>query len=299
LANLTKSLGQDASQGVTAMVCETFQPGNTMGTIIGSIFGNPNGKSPDEQCMVDRSGGSGPYPANYTEDPSLPFHTIYVPKQKPKEKMPVIIWANGFCMSAGTMFANFHNEIASHGFMVIANGRIKGGVTGFTTDKELIKSIDWVTSNPAAKQWGDIDTSKLVISGQSCGGEEASAASKDPRVKLTVLFNSPVFGATNPKNFKNPIAYFLGGPADMAQSMGERQWNNIPSNIPALQGTNPIGHIGSYYQKSGGKTGRVAVSFFKWQLKGDESQKAQFCGPPGSSNLMKEGSVFKSKNGFC
>jgi hypothetical protein len=28
-------------------------------------------------------------------------------------------------------------------------------------------------SNPAAKQWGDIDTSKLVISGQSCGGEEA------------------------------------------------------------------------------------------------------------------------------
>jgi hypothetical protein len=102
MANLTKSLGQDASMGVTAMVCETFKPGNVMGSVIGSIFGNPNGKSPDEQCMVDRTGGSGPYPANYTEDPSLPFHTIYVPKQKPKEKMPVIIWANGFCMSAGT-----------------------------------------------------------------------------------------------------------------------------------------------------------------------------------------------------
>jgi hypothetical protein len=46
-----------------------------------------------------------------------------------------------------------------------------------------------------------------------------SAVSKDPRVKLTVLFNSPVFGATNPKTLKNPIAYFLGGPSDMAQSM--------------------------------------------------------------------------------
>jgi len=102
LAALTKSLGQDASQGVTAMVCETFKPGNKMGTTIGAIFGNPNGKGPDEQCLVDRSGGSGPYPANYTEDLSLPYHTIYVPKQKPKEKMPVIIWANGFCMSAGT-----------------------------------------------------------------------------------------------------------------------------------------------------------------------------------------------------
>jgi hypothetical protein len=92
-------MGQDPSQGVTAMVCETFKPGNKMGTTIGAIFGNPNGKGPDEQCMVDRSGGSGPYPANYTEHPSLPYHTIYVPKQKPKEKMPVIIWDNGFCMS--------------------------------------------------------------------------------------------------------------------------------------------------------------------------------------------------------
>jgi hypothetical protein len=102
LAKLIKSMGQDPSQGVTAMVCETFKPGNSMGKTIGAIFGNPNGKGPNEQCMVDRSGGSGPYPANYTEDPSLPYHTIYVPKQKPKGKMPVIIWANGFCMSAGT-----------------------------------------------------------------------------------------------------------------------------------------------------------------------------------------------------
>jgi hypothetical protein len=102
LSGLIKWLGQDPNQGITGMVCETFKPGNAIGTVVGSIFGNPNGNGPDEQCMIDRSGGSGPYPANYTEDPSLPYHTIYVPKQKPKEKMPVIIWANGFCMSAGT-----------------------------------------------------------------------------------------------------------------------------------------------------------------------------------------------------
>jgi hypothetical protein len=28
-------------------------------------------------------------------------------------------------------------------------------------------------SNPAASKWGEIDTSKLVVAGQSCGGEEA------------------------------------------------------------------------------------------------------------------------------
>jgi hypothetical protein len=95
-------MGQDPSQGVTAMVCETFKPGNSMGKTIGAIFGNPNGKAKGEQCMVDRSGGSGPFPANYTEHPSLPYHTIYVPKTRTQQKMPVIIWANGFCMSAGT-----------------------------------------------------------------------------------------------------------------------------------------------------------------------------------------------------
>jgi hypothetical protein len=28
--------------------------------------------------------------------------------------------------------------------MIVANGPIKGGVTGFTTDQDLTKSINWV-----------------------------------------------------------------------------------------------------------------------------------------------------------
>jgi hypothetical protein len=69
----------------------------TKGTVIETIFGSPWGTGPGEECLRDDSGGSGPYKANYTEDPTLPDRTIYVPKNPPpnSEKLPVIIWGNG------------------------------------------------------------------------------------------------------------------------------------------------------------------------------------------------------------
>jgi hypothetical protein len=43
----------------------------------------------------DDSGGSGPYKAHYVEDPSLPKHTIYAPKEPPKEPMPAVVFGEG------------------------------------------------------------------------------------------------------------------------------------------------------------------------------------------------------------
>ena len=72
------------------------------------------------------------------------------------------------------MFYNFLNEIASHGFMIIANGRSnETALSRQTSYKELISSADWVMNNPAAKKYGNLDTSRLVVAGQSCGGMEA------------------------------------------------------------------------------------------------------------------------------
>src|ERR1700759_4397379 len=79
-----------------------------------------------------------------------------------------------------------------------------------TNYKEAIKSVDWVTTNPAAKKYGDIDISKITASGQSCGGLESyDAALNDPRIKLIVEFNSGYLsGATaqSMARFKVPIA---------------------------------------------------------------------------------------------
>ena len=42
-------------------------------------------------------GGSGPYKAGYTTDPTLPKHTIFAPLVAPPAsvKVPVIVWGNG------------------------------------------------------------------------------------------------------------------------------------------------------------------------------------------------------------
>jgi hypothetical protein len=165
-------------EDITTTTCKTHDPANLSltGAIVESIFGGPNGPLPDEKCMKDDSGGSGPWKANYTEDATLPNHTIYAPKTPPpdSEKLPLIVWGNGACMGVGTMFYNFLNEIASHGFVIIANGKAVGApLSGMETYKDLMTSIDWALTNPAAKKYGNIDTSRIVAAGQSCGGLEA------------------------------------------------------------------------------------------------------------------------------
>jgi len=280
-----------------ASVCKTN------GTAIETIFGSPWGKEPGEECMRDDSGGSGPYKANYTEDATLPDRTIYVPKTPPPatEKIPVIIWGNGMCLPVGLMFYNFLNEVASHGFMIIANGRWNETTVGSQTKyTDLLKSADWVMTNPAAKKYGNLDTSKLTVAGQSCGGGEAyRATAADPRFKLTVLFNSGGSNAETLAKFTNPIAYFLGGPKDMAQAKGDKDFSLLPANFPALKASIDVGHIGTYYQKNGGKIGKAASAFFKWQLKGDVSQKEMFCNPKANTELTKVGWQIESKGNIC
>jgi dienelactone hydrolase len=183
------------------------------------------------------NGGSGPYKAAYTTDPSLPKHTIYAPKTPPAAtlKMPVIVWGNGACTMSGTMFKDFLTEIASYGYLVISNGLpvnttnptdpnsdfISAMTTGQSKASMLTDSVDWVTNGGAAK-YGNIDQTKIAAAGQSCGGlESLSASYHDDRIKRTVLFNSGVIDRKKKyllKQLKYPVAYFTGQKLDGAQA---------------------------------------------------------------------------------
>lgn len=55
-------------------------------------------------------------------DPGLPMHTIYRPRDLANTRHPVLIWGEGGCAKNGLMFTEFLSEIASHGFVVIADG---------------------------------------------------------------------------------------------------------------------------------------------------------------------------------
>jgi hypothetical protein len=178
-APLLSIIGVDASKiELNDMLCDVFDPNGKMAFLskpLGNLFGNPWGPDPSEKCEKDTSGGSGPYKTKVFEDSTLVNHTIYVPENPPADlKLPVIAWANGFCLPAGLMFNNFLAEIASHGYLVIANGRMKPGLDlgGVSAESEQVKAVDWALG-PNGKKYGNIDASKVAVAGQSCGGINA------------------------------------------------------------------------------------------------------------------------------
>jgi len=160
--NTIQAVGGDGD--LNTIICRTFNSSGVLGSLPKSGFGSPTeGAAPGQMCATDLSGGSGPYKANGTGGASLPDHTIYVPKVPPPAiiKMLVIIWGNGACLNIGSMFVNFLNEIASYGFMIIANGRANGSFNGMTTADNLRKSIDWVTGTDGPKKYGNVDVREV------------------------------------------------------------------------------------------------------------------------------------------
>ncbi|GAB7045345.1 hypothetical protein JCM9534A_04710 [Catenuloplanes indicus JCM 9534] len=227
-------------------------------------------------------GGSGPYPADYETSAGLPNHTVYRPQNLPAERLPVLVWGNGGCASNGTAQVNFLREIASHGFLVIANGAPNG--SGSTSARMLTESIDWAVAENArsgSRYYGRIDTSAVAVAGFSCGGLEAYAVSDDPRVTTTLIFSSGLLTDADDyqlRRLTKPIAYFIGGPGDIAYPNAVDDWGKLPSGLPAFMGNLNVGHGGTYDQPNGGEFGRVAVLYLKWRLKGDVSAGTAFAG---------------------
>ncbi|WP_433788681.1 cellulose binding domain-containing protein [Actinoplanes sp. CA-252034] len=228
-------------------------------------------------------GGSGPYPADYETSSSLPNHTIYRPQTLPSERLPLLVWGNGGCAASGTAQINFLREISSHGFLVIANGAPNG--SGSTTSQMLTQSIDWAfaeSSRSGSKYFGRIETSRVAVAGFSCGGLEAYAVSGDPRITTTMIFSSGLLNDADDyqlRRLTKPIAYFIGGPSDIAYPNAVDDWGKLPAGLPAFMGNLNVGHGGTYDQTNGGEFARVAVLHLKWRLKGDTTAGAQFVGP--------------------
>ncbi|WP_207933218.1 alpha/beta hydrolase [Actinomadura sp. GC306] len=231
-----------------------------------------------------RPGGTGPYPADYETTLRLRSHTVYRPETLPSGiRLPIVAWGNGACSADGTMFENFLKELASHGFLVIANGRPNG--FGRTDPEMLTEAIDWAVAENGrlgSKYRGKIDTESVAVMGQSCGGLEAYEVSTDPRVDATGIWNSGFMSALDKRKLarlRAPIGYFIGGPGDIAYENAMDDWDRLPSGLPAFMGNLDVGHMGTYGQPNGGEFGRVGAAWLKWQLKGDAQARQMFVGP--------------------
>lgn len=272
------------------------------------------------ESRVIENGGTGPYSAIMLKDASLPTHTIFRPSNIDKftgrKRLPLIVWGNGACFDSPWEHVNFLNEIASHGFVVIATGIIPKE-TGEqlkerSTSAKLRAAIDWAVAQNTNKDSGyfkKIDSKNIAVAGMSCGGLQALEVADDPRIKTLVVANSGIFidavrGNAMPmmpqlvkddlKKIHTPTLYLLGGPSDIAYKNGMDDVEKI-NHVPVFVGNLDVGHGGTYAQPFGGDFAKVATMWFNWQLKGDKKAKKFFTGnPPGISTM--QGWSFAKKN---
>jgi hypothetical protein len=279
--------------------------------------------------------GSGPYKAIMVADPSLPEHILYYPGNLDAAgKLPIISWGNGACIHAGNRFRGFLTEIASHGFLVISAGRmghvaLEVGPQEFTpvrqpwepappaappipddptapwrtmrsTADHLKQAIDWAiaeNNRSGSRFYGKLDTTKIGVGGQSCGGGLAMQMAADPRITAVGMFNSgsrltPQVGSTaNPAEVRaqgearlnavhSPILFLTGNDKLDGAHFGGRDSFSYLSKVPAIWAwQDGTAHIASYGAPNGGAFGRIASEWYKWQLKGDVQAARMFEGP--------------------
>ena len=271
------------------------------------------------KSRIVEDGGTGAYKAIMKEEPSLKEHTILVPqdlsKFNQKNPLPVLVWGNGACANSPFEHINFLNEIASHGYIVLATGNIPMTDEWYrgpmSRSEQQIESIDWIiaqNANPASPYYNKIDVKNICVAGMSCGGLQTLYNCADPRIKTLMICNSGLFNEQNanqavggmpmPKKDKlndihSPILYILGGKEDIAYGNGMDDFHRI-SHVPACAANFPVGHGGTYRQPHGGEFSVVALAWLDWQLKGSKTASKMFVGKDCQLSKRKDWTIEKN-----
>lgn len=272
----------------------------------------------ERQNATPDTPGTGRFPAMKESPASLPEHVVYRPADLGalgSQKLGVYIFGNGACSNDGASSRLHLLEIASHGYLAIAPGRIRNGPGAVpataepprpaptegnklpkppTTSADLLAALDWALAQNADRQsplFGRIDAGAIALSGFSCGGLQALQIAADPRVKTLIVMNSGIFNDTKNQGISGidvskalldklhtPVFYILGGETDIAYANGMddvQRIKQVPAFIGNLLG---VGHGGTYWDPNGGKAAAAVVAWLNWQLRGDEKAKQMFVG---------------------
>ena len=294
---------------------------------------NANFRPPERPKPADYENPTGSYKVIMEVDETLPGHTIYRPESlkyfPKKDNLPVVIMSGPGCNTDGDFYRPFWTEIASYGYIVFAVGRPVGNGhfprAWINTADDYLAALDWIfaeNSRKDSKYYGKIDTSKVALFGQSCGGIQALRIADDPRVSTLLFWNSGslLMGNVGPTDHTKrlnttsdlmgdrdlkkillslniPVAYFVGD-TDMARQRALEDFDDL-QNIPVFYAVREIpgdSHGGTYFQTNGGAFGPVAVAWLNWITKGDKKAAELFKENPSPLTKDPKWIEIKKKN---
>jgi len=159
----------------------------------------------------------------------------------------------------------------------------------------LTDGINWAmaqNTNTTSQYFGKLDTTKIAVSGMSCGGLQTLEVATDPRITTAMICNSGILGAAGRgmggmpnltkdhlEKLHTPIIYILGGHQDIAYTNGMDDFHRI-TKLPAFAANLDVGHGGTYSRPHGGDFAIVATAWLQWQLKDDQQAAKMFEGDP-------------------
>jgi hypothetical protein len=275
----------------------------------------------ERQALIQDSPGTGRFPAMKEEVATLPDHVVYRPAGLDRlgaTKLGVYIFGNGACSNDGASARLHLLEIASHGYLAIAPGRVRNGPGATpgpalppqaqaprdgarpslpppaTRAVDLVSALDWAlkqNDDAASPYYQKLDPKAVAVSGYSCGGLQALEIAQDPRIGTLIIMNSGIFNpgtggaipGMNPEKslletVHSPTLYILGGETDIAYANGSDDFQRL-NHVPAvLANLRNAGHGGTYWEPHGGKAATAVVAWLEWQLRGDQDAGTAFTG---------------------
>lgn len=196
------------------------------------------------------------------------------------DTLPVMVWGNGGCAIDNPKYDGFLTTIASHGFLVITT---TGMAPARATAEGLTAAIDWAereNSRAGSPLAGKIETKKVAVMGQSCGGMLSITLGADPRVGTIGVFNSgvPETGLDLLKKLHGPVLLINGHERDFMFARSKATYDALES-LPAVYGArHGAGHTATAYHAGGGEFANVASNWLLWQFKGNATARGMFAG---------------------
>lgn len=268
---------------------------------LSAILFSLNGIAQSTKTIED--GGTGPFKAIVVGEKTLPQHSIYRPNDLTKTpKLPVMVWGNGACANSSEEHQNFLNEIASHGYIILAIGPFvaTGEKLGEeerrkrTSSAMLLEALDWITAqnnDKTSPYYQKIDTKNVAVAGMSCGGLQTIEVAGDQRFTTTIVMNSGVLnggaGSGMPgmpavskeklNSIHTPTLYVIGDSTDIAYNNAMDDFKRV-NHVPIVMSNLNVGHGGTYRKPHGGAFSPLVINWLDWQLKDKKENEKLFVG---------------------